>query len=78
MKILESKEIVRNIQNDHIDFLKIVTILKEKSDTLDYLMDQLGDLKKKYLKIMKIFNEETEENNEENKFLNKIYKTDHN
>jgi len=78
MKILESKEIVRNIQNDHIDFLKIVTILKEKSDTLDYLMDQLGDLKKKYLKIMKIFNEETEENNQENKFLNKIYKTDHN
>ena len=78
MKILESKEIVRNIQNDHIDFLKIVTILKEKSDTLDYLMDQLGDLKKKYLKIMKIFNEETEENNLENKFLNKIYKTDHN
>jgi uncharacterized protein YktB (UPF0637 family) len=78
MKILESKEIVRNIQNDHIDFLKIVTILKEKSDTLDYLMDQLGDLKKKYLKIMKIFNEETEENNHENKFLNKIYKTDHN
>ena len=75
MKILESKEIIRNIQNDHIDFLKIVTILKEKTDTLDYLMDQISDLKKKYLKIIKIFNEES---SEENKFLNKIFNTDQN
>ena len=75
MKIIESKELIRNIQLDHIDFLKIVTLLKEKSDTLDYVLEQISDLKNKYLKIIKIFNEES---TEENKLLNKIFNNDQN
>ena len=75
MRIIESKEIVRNIQNDHLDFIKIVTILKEKADTLDFVVEQIGDLKLKYLKIIKIFGEES---SEENKFLNKIFNNDKN
>jgi hypothetical protein len=75
MKIIESKEVIRNIQNDHLDFLKIVTLLKEKSDTLDYVLEQISDLKNKYLKIIKIFNEEP---SEENKVLNKIFNNDQN
>ncbi len=75
MKIIESKEVIRNIQNDHLDFLKIVTLLKEKSDTLDYVLQQISDLKNKYLKIIKIFNEEPME---DNKVLNKIFNNDQN
>jgi len=75
MKIIESKEVIRNIQNDHLDFLKIVTLLKEKSDTLDYVLEQISDLKNKYLKIIKIFNEEPME---DNKVLNKIFNNDQN
>lgn len=75
MKIIESKEVIRNIQNDHLDFIKIVTLLKEKSDTLDYVLEQISDLKNKYLKIIKIFNEEPIE---ENRVLNKIFSNDQN
>jgi hypothetical protein len=75
LKIIESKEVIRNIQNDHLDFIKIVTLLKEKSDTLDYVLEQISDLKNKYLKIIKIFNEEPIE---ENRVLNKIFSNDQN
>lgn len=53
--LVENREGIRNIQMDHIDFLKIVTILKEKADSMDYLMDQITDLKFKYNKILNIY-----------------------
>jgi hypothetical protein len=67
--ILESKENIRTIQSDHLDFIKILSILKEKCDSLDYVMSQITDLKGKYSKIMKIYGEHSKE---EDKFLNKI------
>jgi len=70
LKVIENKELLRNVQNDHLDFIKIVTILKEKSDTLDYVMEQIGDLKQKYLKIVQALDEEA---SEENKFINKMF-----
>jgi hypothetical protein len=53
--LVENREGIRNIQVDHIDFLKIVTILKEKTDSMDYLMDQITDLKFKYNKVLNIY-----------------------
>lgn len=53
--VIESRESIRNIQNDHVDFLKIVTILKEKADTLDYIMEQITDLKQRYNKIINFY-----------------------
>jgi hypothetical protein len=67
--IVESKENIRMLQNDHLDFIKIVSILKEKSDSLDYIMSQVTDLKLKYGKIVNIYGEHSQE---EDKFLNKI------
>jgi hypothetical protein len=67
--ILESRENIRIIQSDHLDFIKILSILKEKSDSLDYIMSQITELKGKYSKIMKIYGENSKE---EDKFLNKI------
>jgi hypothetical protein len=67
--ILESKENIRTIQSDHLDFIKILSILKEKCDSLDFVMSQITDLKGKYSKIMMIYGEHSKE---EDKFLNKI------
>ena len=57
------------IQNDHLDFIKILSILKEKSDSIDYIMTQISDLKNRYSKIIKIYGEQSKE---EDKFFNKI------
>lgn len=67
--ITESKESIRMIQNDHLDFIKILSILKEKSDSLDYIMTQITDLKNRYSKLIQIYGEQSQE---EDKFLQKI------
>jgi hypothetical protein len=48
----ELKESIRLVQNDHLSFVKIITILKEKAETLDYIMTQIADLKQRYNKII--------------------------
>ena len=58
----ELKESIRLVQNDHLSFVKIITILKEKAETLDYIMSQITDLKQRYNKIF----------GEDEKFLNKL------
>lgn len=67
--IVESKESIRDIQKDHIDFIKIVSILKEKVDGLDYIIEQITELKQRYQKILQIYGEHSQE---EDRFLNKI------
>ncbi len=68
--IIESRESIRNIQNDHVDFLKIVTILKEKADTLDYIMEQITDLKQRYNKMINLYGVQQLE--EEDKVFNRM------
>jgi len=68
--IIESRETIRNIQNDHVDFLKIVTILKEKADSLDYIMEQITDLKHRYNKIINLYG--VQQFGDDDKFFNKI------
>ena len=67
---IESRENIRNIQNEHVDFLKIVSILKEKANTLDYVMDQITDLKQRYNKLVNLYGEQPIE--EDDKFFNKM------
>lgn len=68
--VIESRESIRNIQNDHVDFLKIVTILKEKADTLDYVMEQITDLKQRYHKVLNLYGVQQQE--EEDKAFNRM------
>lgn len=67
---IESRESIRNIQNDHVDFLKIVTILKEKADTLDYVMEQITDLKHRYNNMINILG--SQQFQEDDKIFNKM------
>lgn len=67
--ITESKENIRMIQRDHLDFIKILSILKEKSDSLEFIMSQITELKNQYSKILHIYGEQSQE---EDKFLQKI------
>ena len=67
---IENKETLRMIQSDHIDFIKIVSILKEKSDALDYIYQQITDLKQNYQKVLQLVGEQT---NEEDKILNNMF-----
>jgi hypothetical protein len=67
---IESKDAIRMIQNDHLAFIKIVSLLKEKSDNLDYVMEQITDLKQRYSKVITLYSEHSQE---EDKFLNKMF-----
>jgi hypothetical protein len=67
--IVESRETIRMIQNDHLNFIKIVSILKEKADSIDYLVSQITELKQRYNNLIQMYNEQSVE---EDKFLNKI------
>ena len=53
--IIENKENIRLIQKDHLDFIKIVTILKEKSDYTESNIQQLNDLRIKYNRLSSIY-----------------------
>ena len=74
--VIESRESIRNIQNDHVDFLKIVTILKEKADTLDYIMEQITDLKQRYNKMINLYGVQQME--EEDKVFNRMINDNNN
>ena len=67
--IIESKESMRTIQNDHLDFIKIISILKEKTDNIEFIFGQIGEIKEKYNNLIEIYGTQS---NEEDKFLQKI------
>jgi hypothetical protein len=66
----ELKESISHIQNDHLSFVKIVSILKEKADSLDYVMNQITDMKQRYGKFIALYGEQSQE---EDKFLQKMF-----
>ena len=72
-RIIESKESIRNLQKEQLEFIKIISILKEKANTLDYVMDQISLLKERYYYIFQQFGDNS---NEEDKFLNKVFNLD--
>jgi hypothetical protein len=72
---IDNKESIRMIQNDHLSFIKIVSLLKDKADNLDYVMEQITDLKQRYSKIINLYNEHSQE---EDKFLNKMFSEENN
>ena len=67
--IIESKESTRKIQNDHLDFIKIISILKEKTDNIEFIFGQIGEIKEKYNNLIEMYGTQS---NEEDKFLQKI------
>jgi hypothetical protein len=70
LTIIENKDNIRLIQNDHLSFIKIVSLLKDKADNLDYVMEQITDLKQRYGKIINLYSEHSQE---EDKFTNKFF-----
>ena len=70
---LENKDTIRMIQSDHIDFIKIVGILKEKTDSLDYVYKEITDLKQKYQNMLIYVGEQTQE---DDKMLNNMFNTE--
>ena len=58
---IENKDTIRMIQSDHIDFIKIVGILKEKTDSLDYVYKEITDLKQKYQNMLIMVGEQVQE-----------------
>jgi hypothetical protein len=72
---LENKDTIRMIQSDHIDFIKIVGILKEKTDSLDYVYKEITDLKQKYQNMLAMVGEQCME---DDKILNNMFSSDKN
>jgi len=58
---LENKDTIRMVQSDHIDFIKIVGILKEKTNALDYVYNEITDLKQKYQNMLIMVGEQCQE-----------------
>jgi len=67
--LVESKEAIRTIQNDHLDIIKIISILKDKTDNIEFIMQQIEEIKEKYNNLIEIYGMQS---NEEDKFLQKI------
>ena len=60
-EINELKESVRNIQTENVDVIKVVSVHTEKSKQIDYLVEQISELKDKYTKLMSIFGDNQKE-----------------
>ena len=81
--INEQNENIRKIQNDNLTLIKIVAVHSEKINNIDYILNELTNLKNKYYKILSIVNNVNNANNEKeeeiftNEFIAK-YKVDNN
>ena len=81
--INEQNENIRKIQNDNLTLIKIVAVHSEKINNIDYILNELTNLKNKYFKILSIVNNVNNANNEKeeeiftNEFIAK-YKVDNN
>lgn len=59
--ITEFKETIRGIQIDNVELMKMISLQKEKSKQIDYILEQITDLKGKYSKLLQIFNDNQKE-----------------
>ena len=62
--INEHNENIRKIQNDNLTLIKVVAIHSEKINSIDYLLNELANLKNKYFKLLSFANTSNEENDE--------------
>ena len=78
--INEQNENIRKIQNDNLTLIKIVAVHSEKINNIDYILNELTNLKNKYFQVMSLLNRANNEKEEEiftNEFIAK-YKVDKN
>ena len=62
--INELNENIRKIQNDNLTLIKVVAIHSEKINSIDYLLNEVTNLKNKYFKLLTLANNSNEENEE--------------
>ena len=72
--INEIKENFRKIQQDNIDVIKEMSIQTEKYNQIDFLIEQISQLKEKYGKLLNIFDSNE---NEEDKFIKQYLSSKH-
>ncbi len=72
--INEIKENFRKIQQDNIDVIKEMSIQAEKYNQIDFLIEQISQLKEKYGKLLNIFDSNE---NEEDKFIKQYLSSKH-
>ena len=63
----ELRDAVRNIQNENVDVIKVVSVQTEKIKQIDFVVDQISELKEKMSKLINIFGENQKE---EEEFIN--------
>ena len=63
--INEQNENIRKIQNDNLTLIKVVAIHSEKINSIDYILNELANLKNKYFKIVNSSDNIHDENGEE-------------
>lgn len=72
LNLLETKETMRNNEHDGTDVGNVISNLKDKLGLIEYLVDEVSELKYKYENILKLYTEQTEE---ECKFIKKMLNT---
>ena len=60
-EINELKESVRNIQTENVDVIKVVSVHTEKTKQIDFIVEQISELKEKFTKLMLIFGDNQKE-----------------
>ena len=78
--INEQNENIRKIQNDNLTLIKIVAVHSEKINNIDYILNELSNLKNKFFQIESVVNNSNNQKEEEifaNEFIAK-YKVDEN
>ena len=70
--INELKENFRKIQTDNINLIKNLQIIKEKNKQIDYILEQITNIKNSFSKVLNIY--ENNYNEEENFIENYLIK----
>ena len=63
--INEQNENIRKIQNDNLTLIKVVAVHSEKINSIDFILNELTNLKNKYFKLLTLANNINDENREE-------------
>ena len=66
---------MRGIQNENVDVIKVVSVQTEKIKQVDFVIDQITELKEKMSKLVTIFGDNQKE---EEEFINNYLSGDRN
>ena len=70
--INEQNENIRKIQNDNLTLIKVVAVHSEKINSIDYIMNELTNLKNKYFKLLTLANKTNNNEIDDEKYQNEI------